>query len=125
MREIKEIVRVGLQVFEITEINVIKKLEETKLKLMKVDVKERIKENLEKIEMKTLKYETIALEKNSQRKIIEVEEAKREINERERGKMEVLGIRIRSRVELEKLQIKRINKVKKLKLSPYRTFISS
>ena len=83
MREIKEIVRVGLQVFEITEINVIKKLEETKLKLMKVDVKERIKENLEKIEMKTLKYETIALEKNSQRKIIEVEEAKREINERE------------------------------------------
>ena len=69
--------------FEITEINVIKKLEETKLKLMKVDVKERIKENLEKIEMKTLKYETIALEKNSQRKIIEVEEAKREINERE------------------------------------------
>ena len=77
MREIKEIVRVGLQVFEITEINVIKKLEETKLKLMKVDVKERIKENLEKIEMKTLKYETIALEKNSQRKIIEVEEAKR------------------------------------------------
>ena len=39
--------------------------------------------------------------------------------------MEVLGIRIRSRVELEKLQIKRINKVKKLKLSPYRTFISS
>ena len=50
---------------------------------MKVDVKERIKENLEKIEMKTLKYETIALEKNSQRKIIEVEEAKREINERE------------------------------------------
>ena len=83
MREIKEIVRVGLQVFEITEINLIKKLEETKLKLMKVDVKERIKENLEKIEMKTLKYETIALEKNSQRKIIEVEEAKREINERE------------------------------------------
>ena len=83
MREIKEIVRVGLQVFEIMEINVIKKLEETKLKLMKVDVKERIKENLEKIEMKTLKYETIALEKNSQRKIIEVEEAKREINERE------------------------------------------
>ena len=83
MREIKEIVRVGLQVFEITKINVIKKLEETKLKLMKVDVKERIKENLEKIEMKTLKYETIALEKNSQRKIIEVEEAKREINERE------------------------------------------
>ena len=83
MREIKEIVRVGLQVFEITEINVIKKLEETKLKLMKVDVKERIKENLEKIEMKTLKYETIALEKSSQRKIIEVEEAKREINERE------------------------------------------
>ena len=83
MREIKEIVRVGLQVFEITEINVIKKLEETKLKLMKVDVKERIKENLEKIEMKTLKYETIALEKNSQRKIIEVEEAKREINERD------------------------------------------
>ena len=83
MRERKEIVRVGLQVFEITEINVIKKLEETKLKLMKVDVKERIKENLEKIEMKTLKYETIALEKNSQRKIIEVEEAKREINERE------------------------------------------
>ena len=83
MREIKEIVRVGLQVFEITEINVIKKLEETKLKLMKVDVKERIKENLEKIEMKTLKYETITLEKNSQRKIIEVEEAKREINERE------------------------------------------
>ena len=83
MREIKEIVRVGLQVFEITEVNVIKKLEETKLKLMKVDVKERIKENLEKIEMKTLKYETIALEKNSQRKIIEVEEAKREINERE------------------------------------------
>ena len=83
MREIKEIVRVGLQEFEITEINVIKKLEETKLKLMKVDVKERIKENLEKIEMKTLKYETIALEKNSQRKIIEVEEAKREINERE------------------------------------------
>ena len=83
MREIKEIVRVGLQVFEITEINVIKKLEETKLKLMKVDVKERIKENLEKIELKTLKYETIALEKNSQRKIIEVEEAKREINERE------------------------------------------
>ena len=83
MREIKEIVRVGLQVFEITEINVTKKLEETKLKLMKVDVKERIKENLEKIEMKTLKYETIALEKNSQRKIIEVEEAKREINERE------------------------------------------
>ena len=83
MREIKEIVRVGLQVFEITEINVIKKLEETKLKLMKVDVKERIKENLGKIEMKTLKYETIALEKNSQRKIIEVEEAKREINERE------------------------------------------
>ena len=83
MREIKEVVRVGLQVFEITEINVIKKLEETKLKLMKVDVKERIKENLEKIEMKTLKYETIALEKNSQRKIIEVEEAKREINERE------------------------------------------
>ena len=83
MREIKEIVRVGLQVFEITEINVIKKLEETKLKLTKVDVKERIKENLEKIEMKTLKYETIALEKNSQRKIIEVEEAKREINERE------------------------------------------
>ena len=83
MREIEEIVRVGLQVFEITEINVIKKLEETKLKLMKVDVKERIKENLEKIEMKTLKYETIALEKNSQRKIIEVEEAKREINERE------------------------------------------
>ena len=69
--------------FEITKINVIKKLEETKLKLMKVDVKERIKENLEKIEMKTLKYETIALEKNSQRKIIEVEEAKREINERE------------------------------------------
>ena len=125
MREIKEIVRVGLQEFEITEINVIKKLEETKLKLMKVDVKERIKENLEKIEMKTLKYETIALEKNSQRKIIEVEEAKREINERERGKMEVLGIRIRSRVELEKLQIKRINKVKKLKLSPYRPFISS
>ena len=43
MREIKEIVRVGLQVFEITKINVIKKLEETKLKLMKVDVKERIK----------------------------------------------------------------------------------
>ena len=83
MREIKEIVRVGLQVFEITEVNVIKKLEETKLKLMKVDVKERIKENLEKIEMKTLKYETITLEKNSQRKIIEVEEAKREINERE------------------------------------------
>ena len=83
MREIKEIVRVGLRLFEITEINVIKKLEETKLKLMKVDVKERIKENLEKIEMKTLKYETIALEKNSQRKIIEVEEAKREINERE------------------------------------------
>ena len=83
MREIKEIVRVGLQVFEIMEINVIKKLEETKFKLMKVDVKERIKENLEKIEMKTLKYETIALEKNSQRKIIEVEEAKREINERE------------------------------------------
>ena len=69
--------------FEITKINVIKKLEGTKLKLMKVDVKERIKENLEKIEMKTLKYETIALEKNSQRKIIEVEEAKREINERE------------------------------------------
>ena len=30
MREIKEIVRVGLQVFEITKINVIKKLEETK-----------------------------------------------------------------------------------------------
>ena len=39
--------------------------------------------------------------------------------------MEVLGIRIRSRVELEKLQIKRINKVKKLKLSPYRPFMSS
>ena len=83
MREIKEIVRVGLQVFEITEINVIKKLEETKKKLKKAEIKERKKENLEKIEMKTLKYETIALEKNSQRKIIEVEEAKREINERE------------------------------------------
>ena len=74
--------------------------------------------------MKTLKYETIALEKNSQRKIIEVKEAKKR-NRWERGKMEVLGIRIRSRVELEKLQIKRINKEKKLKLSPYRPFISS
>ena len=51
MREIKEIVRVGLQVFEITKINVIKKLEETKLKLMKVDVKERIKKKDENVKI--------------------------------------------------------------------------
>ena len=71
----------------------------------------KMKENLGEFEKNEMK----ASEKVATKKVIEIEEAKRDVNEKR--KMAIL--RIGTRSGLEELEIKRINKIKELKLIPY------
>ena len=105
-------VREILEVFEIMKINVIKEIEETELKSSKLEIKiiiiVRMKESLGEFEMNIFKNEIKVSEKIARKK-----------ERNQWGNMIVSEMKIRARSKLEKLEIRRINKIKELRLCLY------